>query len=53
MTIFKMLEINNTSFKKDIEYTFKDEVTKKLLINNLAITENFNQRFESFQKLML
>ena len=49
----KMLEINNNSFKKELEYTFKDEVTEQLRLNNLAITEKFNQRFVFFQTVML
>ena len=47
-----MIETNDTSFKKEIESTFKDEVAEQLLLNNLAIIENFNQRFASFQKVM-
>ena len=48
-----MLEINNSSFKKELEYTFKDEVTEQLRLNNLAITEKINQRFVFFQTVML
>ena len=49
----KMIEINNTSFKKEIVSSFKDEVAEKLSLNNLAITKIFNQHFVSFQKIML
>ena len=45
----KMLKTNNNSFKKELESTFKDEVAEQFRINNLVITENFNQRFVSFQ----
>ena len=48
-----MIEINNTSFKKEIVSSFKDEVAEKLSLNNLAITKIFNQHFVSFQKIML
>ena len=44
----KILETNNTSFKKEIEITFKNKVAEQLRLNNLAITKNFNQRFSSF-----
>ena len=47
-----MLETNNTSFKKELETTRKNEVAEQLRINNLAITDNFNQRFSSFQIVM-
>ena len=49
----KMLDINNNSFKKELESSFKNEVAEKLFLNNLAISKNFNQRFSSFQTVML
>ena len=49
----KMLNTNNKSFKKELESSFKNEVAEQLRLNNLAITENFNQRFSSFQTVML
>ena len=49
----KMLDKNNQSFKKELESSFKNEVAEQLRLNNLAITENFNQRFSSFQTVML
>ena len=44
-----MLDNNNNSLKKEIESSFKNEVAEQLRLNNLVITENFNQRFSSFQ----
>ena len=49
----KMLETNNNSLKKQFESSFKEKVAEQLRLNNLAITENFNQRFSSFQQVML
>ena len=49
----KMLDANNNSFKKELESSFKNKVAEQLRLNNLAITENFNQRFSSFQTVML
>ena len=48
-----MLETNNQSFKKEIDSSFKNEVAEQLRLNNLVITETFNQRFASFQIVML
>ena len=48
-----MLETNNTSFKKELESTFKYEDAEQLRLKNLAIAKNFNQRFASFQKVIL
>ena len=50
--LLKILGKNNT-FKTEIETSFNKEVAEKLRFNNLSITKTFNQRFPSFQKLML
>ena len=47
-----MLE-KNTEFKKDIEVSFKKEVAEQLQLNNNAMMERINQRFTSFQSVML
>ena len=49
----KILDNNNKFFKKELESSFKNEVAEQLRQNNPAITENFNQRFPSFQTVML
>ena len=48
-----MLDNNNKSLKKELESSFKNKVAEQLRLNNLAITENFNQHFSSFQTAML
>ena len=53
MISLKYYKKYNDAFKVEIEEWFKAEVTEKLWINNIAITETFNQKFETFQTLML
>ena len=49
----KMLEKNNTSFKEEIEASFKHEVAEQLQANNDSMMEKINQQFASFQTVML
>ena len=51
--IFYKLKKNNNTFKAEIEVSFKTEVTEQLRLNNIAITDTFNQTFEAFQTIML
>ena len=51
--IFYKLKKNNNTFKAEIEVSFKTEVTEQLRLNNIAITDRFNQTFEAFQTIML
>ena len=49
----KYLDKNNTTFKEDIEASFKKKIVKKLQLNIDEMMETINQRFISFQSVML
>ena len=51
--IFYKFKKNKNTFKAEIEVSFKTEVTEQLRLNNIAITDTFNQTFEAFQTIML
>ena len=48
-----MLDKNNTTFKEDIEASFKKEVAAQLQMHNDTMMETTNQSFTSFQSVML
>ena len=41
------------TFKAEIELLFIAEVVSQRRLNNIAITDIFNQKFETFQTVML
>ena len=41
------------TFKAEIELLFIAEVVSQRRLNNIAITDKFNQKFETFQTVML
>ena len=41
------------TFKAEIELLFIAEVVSQHRLNNIAITDKFNQKFETFQTVML
>ena len=49
----KMLDKNNTTFKEDIETSFKQEIVEQLQMYNDKMMEIMNQPFTSFQRVML
>ena len=48
-----MLDKNNTTFKEDIEASFKKEVAAQLQVHNDTMMETTNQSFSSFQSVIL
>ena len=49
----KMLDKNNTTFKEDIETSFKQEIVEQLQMYNDKMMEIMNQPFTSFQRVIL
>ena len=47
-----MLDKNNTTFKEDIEDTFKKEVVSQLQLHNDSMMATIDQRFSYFQSMM-
>ena len=47
-----MLDKNNTTFKEDIEDSFKKEVVSQLQLHNDSMMATIDQRFLYFQSMM-
>ena len=49
----KMLDKNNTTFKEDIEASFKKKVVSQLQLHDDTMMATIDQRFSSFQSVMI